>query len=207
MKIIFTSLSILFGIITNAQVLGYSDFGVLLSNENNMGTARSMGLKESFGALGGDLSAIAINPAGAAIFTSSTGSFTIAYNTLNLDSDFYGTKTNNTTDSFNLSQAGGVLVFDGDDEEGLNKISLSLNYQISNYFKNNWMASGISEPTWVEDPIDSSITYTILENQTYKNFTTGKHDKLNFAIAAQFNNNLYLGISLNSYDTDFLEKI
>ncbi len=205
MKIILTSLSIFFGLITSAQVLGYSDFGVLLSNENNMGTARSMALKESFGALGGDLSAITINPAGAAIFTTSTGSFTLGYDNLDLDTDFYGTKTKNTTDSFNLSQAGGVLVFDGEDEEGLNKISLSLTYQISNNFKNNWMASGISEPTWIEDPNDTSISYTILENQTYKNFTTGKHDNLNIAIASQFNNKLYLGLALNSYDIDFKE--
>ena len=115
MKKIFLTLSLLAIFTMNAQVLGYSDFGVLLTNENNQGTARSIALKGAFGSLGGDLNAISINPAGAAVFNSSSASFTLAYDRLDLQTDFYGNSNDNTTDSFNLSQAGGILLFDDDD--------------------------------------------------------------------------------------------
>ncbi len=207
MKKIFLTLSLLAVFTMNAQVLGYSDFGVLLTNENNQGTARSMALKGAFGSLGGDLNAISINPAGAAVFNNSSASFTLAYDRLDLQTDFYGNRNDNTTDSFNLSQAGGILLFDDDDfTEGINRISLSLNYEIVNNFKNNWIASGISEPTWTEDPSDNTIHYTNLEDQTYKNFTSGKNAKLNFALAARFNENLFLGVALNSYNVEFNEE-
>jgi len=204
-KIIFISALFSF-FISNAQVLGYSDFGVLLTNENVQGTARTMALKSAFGALGGDLSAISINPAGAAVFTKNQASFTLDYNQINLNTDFYGHITNNNSESFNLSQAGGILLFDGENTDGINKITLSLNYQIVSDFKNEWLAGGVSVPTWIEDPSDSSINYTNLENQTYKNLTSGKNENLNFALATQFDKNLFLGIALNALSVEFKEE-
>lgn len=54
--------------ISNAQTLDYNDIGVLFSTENINGTARYNAMSGAFGALGGDLSSIETNPAGAAVF-------------------------------------------------------------------------------------------------------------------------------------------
>ena len=51
-----------------SQSLGYQNLALLFSKENNSGTARFNAMSGAFGALGGDVSAIKINPAGAAIF-------------------------------------------------------------------------------------------------------------------------------------------
>ena len=54
-----------------SQSLGYQDLAVLFSKDNNAGTARFTAMSGAFGALGGDLSAIKINPAGASVFKNS----------------------------------------------------------------------------------------------------------------------------------------
>ena len=90
MKKTLLFISLFIGLFANSQVLGYEDIGVLLSNENMQSTARTIAMKGAFGALGGDLSAMAINPASAAVFTNSTASFTLGNNHINLATDFYG---------------------------------------------------------------------------------------------------------------------
>ena len=56
---------------TYSQSLSYSDIAVMLSSDDNMGTARYMGLSGAFGALGGDMTAVDINPAGLAVYKNS----------------------------------------------------------------------------------------------------------------------------------------
>jgi len=207
MKQILTIFSFFIIIVTNAQYLDYNDLGLLFSAENNQGTARTMAMKGSFGALGGDLSALAINPAGGAIFTNSTASFTLGYHQKEVLSDFYGNQFQNSQGDLNISQAGGLLVFDNNYENNsIQKVVIGINYSIVNDFKNNWMANGIASPTWVKDPVDDLINYSNVEIQEYKNYTTGKQSQLNFSIAAQYNDNLYIGASLNTHDTNFVEE-
>lgn len=207
MKKALTFISFFIVIITNAQVLGYNDLGLLFSKENNQETARTMAMKGSFGALGGDLSALSINPAGGAVFTNSTASFTLGYNQKDILSEFYGNQFQNTQADLNISQAGGLLIFDNDYEnDGIRKVAIGINYSIINDFKNNWMANGIASPTWVDDPVDEFISYSNVDLQEYKNYTNGKQSQLNFSIAAQYNDNLYIGASLSTYDTDFVEE-
>ena len=58
---------------------------VMFSNSETQGTARFKAMSGAFGALGGDMSGISINPAGAAIFNTSHGSFTASTITNNAD--------------------------------------------------------------------------------------------------------------------------
>ena len=66
--------------ITYAQTLSYNDIGVLFTKENIDGTARFNAMSGAFGALGGDMSAIESNPAGAAVFLKSELSFSLDFN-------------------------------------------------------------------------------------------------------------------------------
>jgi hypothetical protein len=62
-----------------SQSLGYQDLGILFSQNDNNGSARFSAMSGAFGALGGDISSININPAGLSVFNNSmfTGSFNV----------------------------------------------------------------------------------------------------------------------------------
>lgn len=190
------------------QVAGYGDLGVLVSQNSKQGTARSMAMKDAFGALGGDLSALSINPAGSAVYSTSSGGITLGYNELETDVAFYTGKTNQLTENFAISQIGGVLVFDNDTENAnVKKFVLGVNYAKTNDFKNSWTATGGTVPTWVKNYFNSIDThyYNQLTDQSYKNKRTGKQTELNINVSADINNNLYLGASLNSHNFEFNE--
>ncbi len=184
----------------NAQILGYTDFGVLASDENLQGTARTMAMKNAFGALGGDLSAISINPASGTIFNGSTASFTLGYEGRNTESSFYNSMISTANDEFSISQAGGILVFDNDHSEAsLNKLSLAVNYNSLNRFDAAWEANSPSFIGTFQD-------YQHVTSQKYLNVTTGNQSEVNFSIATQFKERFNFGISFNAYNLTYTEE-
>ncbi|MDA8572806.1 transporter, partial [Flavobacteriaceae bacterium] len=58
----------------------YLSDGLRYSSGETQGTARYKAMAGAFGALGGDISAISINPAGAAIFNRSQGAISVSNN-------------------------------------------------------------------------------------------------------------------------------
>ncbi len=94
------------------------------SQDNPNGTARFRAMGGAFGALGGDLSAITVNPAGSVVFANNQISVTASnFNTKN-NSNYFGTNTSKNKNSLNLNQFGGVFVFENDTENSLGKKSL-----------------------------------------------------------------------------------
>jgi hypothetical protein len=73
-KIIIFILSLASGLTTNAQDITDA---VRYSYTSIEGSARFRALSGAFGALGGDLSAINVNPAGSAVFNTSFASFSL----------------------------------------------------------------------------------------------------------------------------------
>ena len=74
-KILLTAI----GIITMAFSYGQDiTDAVRFSNDNVQGSARFKAMSGAFGALGGDLSAVSINPAGSAFFNNSYASVTLS---------------------------------------------------------------------------------------------------------------------------------
>lgn len=236
---------------------------VRFSTEDLQGTARFQAMSGAFGALGGDLSSLGINPAGAAVFNLSE--FTITGTNYNRNNDaFFGNNLRNTSlNSSDINQGGAVFVFKSSDTNSpWRKISVAANYDLVNNFDNQFFAtgntnqgidtyflnfaqgqeldplrvrngerednafldigsslgfgaqqaflgfqSGIIDPT---EDIDtntsyfSNAQYTSL-NQTYDQVTNGFNSKFNLSLAGQYQNNLYLGASLN-FHTIFYEK-
>ena len=207
-KLYLASALLCFGYFLNAQTLGYNDIGVLFSKENINGTARYNAMSGAFGALGGDLSAMDINPAGAAVFLNSE--FSVSFNNRNTKTiaDFYGNKSQFENDFTNLSQAGGVFVFRGfTNSSEWSNIALGFNYSIANDFENFWIAegnSGFAPLTDFYDPFPA--VYGITEGQYFENFTDGKNSKYSFTFAAQHNDNLYLGASVTTYDIEHYQR-
>lgn len=208
MKKLYLAATLLcFGYILNAQTLGYNDVGVLFSKENINGTARYNAMSGAFGALGGDLSAMEINPAGAAVFLKSE--FAVSLNNRNTKTmaGFYGNNTQFENDFTNLSQAGGVFVFRGyGNNSEWSNIALGFNYSIANDFENFWIAEGNSGYAPLTDFYDPEVIYGNSEKQYFENFTDGKNSKYSFTFAAQNNDNLYIGAAINTYDVEYFQR-
>ncbi|WP_457616684.1 OmpP1/FadL family transporter [Lutibacter sp.] len=195
--------------VSNSQTLSYNDIGVLFSKEKINGTARYNAMSGAFGALGGDLSAMDINPAGAAVFLKSEFSATFNVRNTQTTASYYGNSEPIENDYTNLSQTGGVFVFRNyGSNDGWGKIAVGFNYSIANDFENMWFAQGNSNfPTWIDDPNDPNIQYLNSDGQYFENTTSGKNYKYSFTIASQYNDNLYLGASVNTYDVESYQRI
>ncbi len=190
----------------NAQTFSYNDIGLLFSKENINGTARFNSMSGAFGALGGDLSAIEINPAGAAVFTNSEFSTSLSIRNSKIISAFYGNNEITDNDYANLSQAGGVFVFEGGKNSNWGKIAFGFNYSVINDFENFWLAKGNSGAAPLTDIYDPDVTYNITDGQYFESFTKGKNNKYSFTFATQNSNNLFLGASINTYDVEYYQN-
>ena len=207
-KLYLAAVLLCFGYFLNAQTLGYNDLGVLFSKENINGTARYNAMSGAFGALGGDLSAIEINPAGAAVFLKSEFAISLDIRNTKTSADFYGNSLLSENEYTNLSQAGGVFVFRGyGNNSEWSNIALGFNYSIANDFENLWIAEGNSGYSPLTDYYDyEPVVYVNAENQYFENLTDGKNNKYSFTIAAQHNDNLFLGASVNTYDVEYFQR-
>ena len=82
------------------------------SIEDLNGSARFRALSGSMGAIGGDLSAINVNPAGSVVFKYNTFSATVSGFNKKNSSTYFGSKSSDTDFKFDLNQVGAVFVFD-----------------------------------------------------------------------------------------------
>ena len=112
------------------------------------GTARFKSMSGAFGALGGDMSAVSINPAGSAIFNLSHGSLTLS--SLKVSNDVaYGSNTKGLKDnSFDMNQIGAAFVFNNRNPESTwNKFVVSLFYEQLQSYDNQFFAAGTTQNT------------------------------------------------------------
>ena len=124
-----------------AQSQEVSD-ALLYSQENLNGTARFRAMSGAFGALGGDLSSINVNPAGSAVFSNNQMGLTLSsFNTKN-NSDYFGTKTSDKENSLDLNQAGAIFVFNNRSDSNWKKIAVGVNYENTNNFENRLFSAG-----------------------------------------------------------------
>ena len=108
---------------------------LMFSNGETLGTARFKSMSGAFGALGGDLSAVSINPAGSTIFNSSQGTLTAATNKSSYDVTYSNSKNINSLFNLDLSQIGAAFVFKNNyNSSPWNKFVISVFYErLDNY--------------------------------------------------------------------------
>lgn len=234
------------------------------SQNEIQGTARFRALSGAFGALGGDMSAVSLNPAGSAVFSQSHASFTLSnIDTKNNTQYFNGSGTSNESD-FDINQGGAVFVFSNKSGSPWRKFTIGLAYDKTNAYDDNWFAFGtntnddgqfsnsiasyfydfadgkrldeisalpgetlsgayqsigdiygfahqqaflgfesfILEPEDIND--DSNTLYFSNVSpgnfdHDYSYFARGYNGKVTFNVATQYEDNLYLGLNLNSH--------
>ncbi|PQV46896.1 outer membrane protein transport protein (OMPP1/FadL/TodX) [Jejuia pallidilutea] len=236
------------------------------SQDNIQGTARFRALSGAFGALGGDMSAVSINPAGSAVFSQSHASFSVGNAELNNDTRYFN-GTGSTNDSnFDLTQGGASFVFKNTSNSPWRKFTVGVAYDRTNNFDDSWFAVGTNtnsnnfnntigsyffdyanglrldeisafpnetldqayqnigtdlgfvhqqaflgyESFILEPEVDADDNTSYLLNVAEGNFnhdytyrSTGYNGKIAVNLAAQYGDNLYLGVNLNSHFIDY----
>lgn len=106
-----------------------------------VGTAGFVGMGGAMSALGADISTIATNPAGIALYRSNDVAFSLAMNSVENKTDFLGTSLKSDKNSFAVNNLG--LVFSTNIEMGsLKYVNFAFNYRRRNSFANNLEIAG-----------------------------------------------------------------
>lgn len=115
------------------------------STEDLQGTPRFQAMAGAFGALGGDLSALNINPAGVAVFNNSLFGFTGSASNRNNEAIYFNSVSSVDNTFWDMNQLGGVFVFRNTaSNSGWTKLALAFNYDLVENFNNDIIISGNS---------------------------------------------------------------
>lgn len=117
--------------------------GLRYGLEDNIGTARFTALSGAMGALGGDISAMRVNPAGGAVFLTNNVTLTGYMTDINNKSSYFNNTENSFSNKVNLNQAGGVFVFNNPNEDStFKKFTIGFNYDTSRNLSNELFFAG-----------------------------------------------------------------
>ena len=117
---------------------------VLLSGENTNGTARFESMGGAFGALGGDLSSININPAGSSVYNDNEYALTLGIDNKSNKSSFFNTTKESNNTKFSINQGGVVWLWKNSGDGDINKISFGINAQTEKSFRNALDINGLN---------------------------------------------------------------
>ncbi|CAH8289581.1 outer membrane protein transport protein (OMPP1/FadL/TodX) [Mariniflexile fucanivorans] len=232
------------------------------SQDEIQGTARFRALSGAFGALGGDMSAVSINPAGSAVFTQSHASLTFSNVDTSNDTRYFNELTSSSESNFDVNQGGAAFVFENRSNSPWRKFTIGVAYDRTNNYDNTWNAVGTNtnnqsidlyflnyadgkrldeistlpnesisnaysdignvygfahqqaflgyESYILEPDADEDDNTTYFSNLVDGDFehdylytSSGYNGKISFNVAAQYEDNLYLGLNLNSHFIDF----
>jgi hypothetical protein len=138
-RIYFCFFILIFSTFSNGQSI---DEVLNLIRDNSVGTARYQSMGGAFGALGGDLSAMNINPASSSVFNDNQYGFTIAVEKKSNKSIFFNNSVNQNDNKFSISQGGGVWLFKNSADGKINKIAFGFNAQTNSSFNNSILIKG-----------------------------------------------------------------
>ena len=124
----------------------------IINQENISGNARFEAMSGAFGALGGNLSAININPAASAVFNiNQFGLSTSTQSTAN-NTSYFGTSTPTENRNSGLNQIGGVLILKNNSTDvAWKKIAFGFNAQMQSSYNNTIQINGTNS----ENGLDS----------------------------------------------------
>ena len=205
---------VVFAALTSAsysQSLGYQNIATIFSNNDQNGSARFVAMGGAFGALGGDVSSMIINPAGISVFNGNNAAIAFQTRNTNIATNYYGNSLMTQEDFFNISNAGAVFTFENNIDNEWSKFAFGVNFRISTDFENRFNAKGNSGFSSFDNfPLDESqtpILYNISENQELSNFYNGELSELNFVFSGVYQEKLHVGAGLNFYDINFSQQV
>ncbi len=110
------------------------------------GTARFASMGGAFGAIGGDITSLSINPAGIGIYRSSSFSVTPALNYNQANTRFFNNHVDDMKYSANLNNLGVVLAFpiQSPEQGGWQYVNMGFGINKHNNFNERWAAEGFN---------------------------------------------------------------
>lgn len=146
---IFSAFTITTGLyaqeITPNDILKYN-------NSDLNGTARFKAMSGAFGALGGDLSALKINPAGGAVFNYNNAAFSLSFVDKSNKSTYLNSKSKDSYSGLDLGQLGALFVFNNHDQNALfKKFTIGINFESTSNMRNNVYFDGINNDNSLGD--------------------------------------------------------
>ncbi len=245
-RVIIISIILLAGVTTYAQ---YASDALRFSQQYYQGTARNMAVGSAFGALGSDLSASAINPAGLGLFRNNEYTITPEIFTKNISSIYQGKMIDDSRTVFDISNFGLLSsIKTGNNSSGFKFVQFSFSLNRLNNFNSNRtivgdninsskldvyleQADGINytdiednysgyysydlTPAWNAFLIDTVPGYTDWYyspvpfagvQQKEVTHSRGSTNEWDFSMAGNFNDKLYLGITLGLPYTRFFRN-
>lgn len=131
---------LLFLLMLSSQLLfGQSANDALITSQNGIyGSARMTSMGGAFTALGGDLSAMQLNPASGAVFLEGQASLSYALSDTKTNSTFYNGGGEDNSNYNNLNQIGVVFIINNSDAySSIAKFALGFNYNRTNNYNEN----------------------------------------------------------------------
>ena len=179
-----------------AEVYSGSNFG---------GTAKFNSMAGSMGALGGDLSAITVNPAGTGVFITGDVSATLAVQGNKNNSNLFGKSFESSYNNTNLGQVGGVVSFETNSNSPWQFVNLAFNYSTKNLedYVQTPGNSSIKEAVQYESGGTTVNDFLVYNGHAYDR--TGTASNLNVSLGGNYENKIYVGAGLN-FKTAELEQ-
>ena len=138
----------------------YTDNSLLFSQNNYKGTARFVGMGGAFGALGGDLGSLSINPGGVGVFQSSELVFSPSLLLDNTESTYIGNTLNDNKYKMTMNNLGFVASYDltNADTRWIN-FNVAATYNKTNNFYRNIFFQGNSNSSIMEYFVDNANAF------------------------------------------------
>lgn len=166
----------------------------IYDNNSFTGSARYSAMAGSMGALGGDISAINVNPAGLGVFITSDVGASLLISSNKTSSSLAGNTVQNSLDKTTLGQIGGVVSFPTQNNSPWKFINLGVNFSKENIDNK------------IQSPANHNISDEFVENGTVTDHLLfsghqferiGNRSKLNFAVGGNYDNKIYIGAGVN----------
>ena len=149
-------------------ILSLASFPLVAQNEADVlrfsqtftgGTARVIGMGGAFGALGGDMASLSINPAGIGVYRVSEFTFTPTVSFDNTKSIFLENSYNDSKYKFNLNNIGYVFSYNTNKEEGWVSANFGIAYNRLNDFNRNTTITAVNSYSSMLDGFTSTLNW------------------------------------------------
>lgn len=159
------SLLILSCFVVNAQDMHQA---IRLSQTSFEGGARFTAMGGAFGAIGGELNGLVLNPAGSSIFAFSEAAMSLlSFSDVN-KTNYFNTSNQEKNRNLGIHQAGIVLVLDNESNQDWSKLSIGFNYQRKANYHDHYALNGNNPNHGMDDYFIGYAQGLMLQNiQTY----------------------------------------
>lgn len=213
-------LSVLCIALSIMSMMAQETFDLLKYNQQDvLGTARSMSMANAMGAVGADVTAISINPAGLGIYRS--GDVNMTLNLANTEVSSAGLFSDNTR--LNISSFGYVFAGDMHSDQDLSFFNMAITYNRQANFHRNVASRQYASPVSIldnlyeGDPLESLAYTTYLLDKNYapilqagekvdfsqRLIEEGSSGVWDFSMAFNYSYWLYLGLSVGVQHLDY----